>query len=57
MQVTVGLSWEVSKVFFKASKIILKYSILGDYFGLKKTCIQIGRQILNMKHTFYYEKM
>ena len=26
-------------VFFKDSNIILKYSILGDYFGLKRTCL------------------
>ena len=30
---------ELSKVFFKDSNIILKYSILGDCFGLKKTCL------------------
>ena len=27
------------RVFFKDSNIILKYSILGDCFGLKKTCL------------------
>ena len=31
------------KVFFKDSNIILKYSILGNCFGLKKTCLKIGR--------------
>ena len=30
---------DLSKVFFKDSNIILKYSILGDCFGLKKTCL------------------
>ena len=38
------------RVFFKDSNIILKYSILGDCFGLEKTYSQIGRPILNMKH-------
>ena len=40
----------MSRVFFKESNIILKYSILGDCFGLKKTCLYISRRILNMKH-------
>ena len=38
-----------NRVFFKDSNIIPMYSILGDHFGLKKTCLQIGRKILNMK--------
>ena len=29
----------IGKVFFKDSNIILKYSILGDCFGLKQTCL------------------
>ena len=28
-----------TRVFFKDSNIILKYSILGDCFGLKKICL------------------
>ena len=43
-------SFKSSKVFFKDSNIILKYNILGDCFGLKRTCLYIGRWILNMKH-------
>ena len=39
-----------TRVFFKDSNIILKYSILGDCSGLKKTCLYIGTRILNMKH-------
>ena len=27
------------RVFFKDSNIILKYNILSDCFGLKKTCL------------------
>ena len=38
------------RVFFKDSKIILTYSIIGDCFELKKPCLEIGRGILNMKH-------
>ena len=41
---------ELGKVFFKDYNIILKYSILGDCLGLKKTCLYIGRKILIMKH-------
>ena len=39
-----------SRVFFKDSNNILKYSILGYCFGLEKTCLYIGRWILNMIH-------
>ena len=28
-----------ARVFFKDCNNILKYSILGDFFGLKKTCL------------------
>ena len=38
-QIILIVTLELSKVFFKDSNIILKYSILGDCFGLKKTCL------------------
>ena len=45
-----GVTRLLGMVFFKDSNIRLKYSILGDCFGLKKTCLYRGRRILNMKH-------